>query len=120
MTDELYDDEFHVTYPAWVLVHEDDLIRTEAGTVKLKDTARWVTLVDDQGERAFPVFTDGDTAEAFCEAAGILDTETLAVADQQQLVGILRLIEAARAAVCVLFDPAGMLALHGESGRSAM
>jgi hypothetical protein len=106
MADELYDEDFHVTYPSWMLVKKDCVARNSDGTVRFVKKPNWLVFTDDQGEESVPVFTDEDTAASYCQVSNHSDdAEAIPVADAQELAYILARIEGTGVATLVVFDP---------------
>jgi hypothetical protein len=120
MPDELYDESFHVTYPAWLLVHKSCVVLSDDGTAQFVGPPNWLTSDDDQGERAVLVFTDEHTALSYCEASGLVDeAEMIAQQDAVQLADVLDLLNRTGKATWVTFDPT-KVGGRGVRGPSAM
>lgn len=97
-------DDFHVTYPSWILVHESSLATDEQGIVTFADQIAFVTLEDTSRQRCLPVFTDEDLATRFIdEAQGMDEVRAIAAEDPAMLGDFLAM--ATGVAAFVVFDP---------------
>jgi hypothetical protein len=106
MTDNLYDGEFHVPFPSWVLVKKSCIAKSGDGTARFTKDPVWLMVTDDKGEESVPVFTDEDTALSFCVASALEDeAEMIAAEDAQHLAKMLELIKGLHDASYVVFDP---------------
>ncbi len=105
MADELYDESFHVNYPAWLLVHKKCIKRRTDGTARFTGSPKWLLVKTTKGEAAVPVFTDDDVALRYCEAAGLVDeAEIIDAQDEQKLADMLQLIGGMHGATLVVLD----------------
>jgi hypothetical protein len=85
---------FVVTYPCWVLVHKDSIVRDAAGKpTGVTSPMKLLVLDDSSGGSMFPLFTDGDLAARFKKATGGLeDFVIFAVKDPEMMAAGLRTV----------------------------
>jgi hypothetical protein len=106
MAEALYDEGFHVTYPAWLLVKKTCVTEAPGGTVQLKRPLVWSTMVDEEGHKTLPVFTDDSAALDYCVKSTLVDEVTMIAAQNAQyLADFLELIKGTGCASDVSFDP---------------
>jgi hypothetical protein len=106
MADELYDEDYHVPFPSWLLVKKDCVARKADGTAQFTRDPIWLLLRDTQGGQSMPVFTDEHTALSYCEATDVVDeAEMIAAQDAQYLVAVLEVTKVMKGVTEVVFDP---------------
>jgi hypothetical protein len=106
MTEELYDDDFHVSYPSWLIVHESCITGAREGEATFAGRIKWLCLHDDaSGESSLAIFTDEHLAESFVEASGLPDAAIIAAENARRLADFLELADGLSAAALVVFDP---------------
>jgi hypothetical protein len=110
------DEDFRPSYPAWMLVGRNSVTWADDGTAELRDPVIWLTVDDNEGRKAVPVFADDGGAMRFCATAGLReDAACIPVDNAMQLANMLRLIEQSGFAALVTFDPGHAGARAGRS-----
>jgi hypothetical protein len=95
-----------LTYPCWLLVHESSITYTREGRPELAAEIFFVTVTDEAGRRALPVFTGLDLARRFAGAADGLGEAVVAKADgREKLQDLLELVGGDGVAESLVIDP---------------
>ena len=103
MEPELYDGDFYVHYPSWIIVHKNSIVAT-GEQLKLTGQPEFLMIGDDANDKSFPVFSDDDLAVRFLEASNLQAFAAVAAENPQTLLAFLGAVNG-KPASHVVFDP---------------